>query len=616
MTLLLALLLLADGSTKAAGKKQPPMTAEQVFAARSPITVVVKVYRKGEPLGTGSGVITGTNEVTTCHHVIEKADEIRVVSRGRVLEASRRAINKKEDLALLTVLDLPASKPAPIRASSELRPGEPVFAIGAPKGLELTISDGIVSGVREMNGQTLVQASAPISPGSSGGGLFDNQGNLVGIADLVRVGEGVQALNFWIPAEFITQLRVTTAARAACQDGADLKDCLDQCRADAYACGPLFERAVRDPSHAAGAVGLLEKHCDQDDPAACFALSAVFEESDSHRERVEPILKDGCDRLKHGPSCIRLAEWARGAGNGAEADRLFERGCTIAKGSEQTAACGRAAMAYSSLDAVKADNFYEKACDADAAYTERASSCLRVGASLATGTARREKRALELLTVSCAGESAEACHRLGVLLTNADDTSLRDTQSARVSFERGCQLGYQRSCEYARGNVSELDCYAGDFKACINAGSVHFTAKPPDYVKARKFFGIACNGQIANGCWFLGAMHLDGKGGGKDLNEAVRLLGEGCRQDSAGACVALADIYYKTNWNAALRYLNKACGLGDKDSCQIVNTQASFERCLARCRQVEAQCSSQCFGNMYCRNDCLRGSTYCVQACQ
>ena len=82
------------------------------------------------------------------------------------------------------------------RTFDSLRVGETVYSLGAPEGHENTFAPGVVSSKRE---QFLVQTSAPISQGSSGGGLFDVQGNLVGITTLFhRRG---QALNFAIRAD-------------------------------------------------------------------------------------------------------------------------------------------------------------------------------------------------------------------------------------------------------------------------------------------------------------------------------------------------------------------------------------------------------------------------------
>src|SRR5258708_35842173 len=76
-------------------------------------------------------------------------------------------------------------KPVEIAATDTLHIGETVFAIGSPRGMELTISNGIVSGFREASGGVkLIQTTAPISAGSRGGGLFGDQGRLGGITAL------------------------------------------------------------------------------------------------------------------------------------------------------------------------------------------------------------------------------------------------------------------------------------------------------------------------------------------------------------------------------------------------------------------------------------------------
>ena len=83
--------------------------------------------------------------------------------------------------------------------SGTLEIGETVYAIGNPQRLELTVSDGLLSGKRSAGELRLVQTTAPISPGSSGGGLFDSRGNLVGITTSTR--RDAQNINFAIPAE-------------------------------------------------------------------------------------------------------------------------------------------------------------------------------------------------------------------------------------------------------------------------------------------------------------------------------------------------------------------------------------------------------------------------------
>ena len=88
---------------------------------------------------------------------------------------------------------------AGVRRFDSLRIGEAVFAIGNPQLLDRTLSDGLLSGKRIRAEQRLLQTTAPISPGSSGGGLFDSRGNLIGITTSSL--RNAQNINFAIPAE-------------------------------------------------------------------------------------------------------------------------------------------------------------------------------------------------------------------------------------------------------------------------------------------------------------------------------------------------------------------------------------------------------------------------------
>jgi S1-C subfamily serine protease len=109
------------------------------------------------------------------------------------------------DLCLLISEGLPATA-ANIRIDRALAIGEPVYAIGAPRGLELSLSNGIVSQYRQQpstypSNYRLIQTTAAVSAGSSGGGLFDSTGRLVGITSFF-VDES-QNLNFAVPAAAI-----------------------------------------------------------------------------------------------------------------------------------------------------------------------------------------------------------------------------------------------------------------------------------------------------------------------------------------------------------------------------------------------------------------------------
>lgn len=179
--------------------------AANVFTLAASSVVKVQTFdRTGATLlGIGSGVVLTPNYVVTNKHVVERAFSIKVTYRNRVLLASLSHMHPDLDLCQLHVESLGAPTFS-LRDARDLEVGERVFAIGAPLGFDLTISDGLVSGLRVLNGVNMIQTSAPVSGGSSGGGLFDSRGKLVGIITCFM--ERGQNLNFAIPAERAAEL--------------------------------------------------------------------------------------------------------------------------------------------------------------------------------------------------------------------------------------------------------------------------------------------------------------------------------------------------------------------------------------------------------------------------
>ena len=171
--LLVVLLGLASGAH--AGE------AEQVFEQVRASIVSVDTQDEGNrPEGQGSGVVAGPGKVVTNCHVIEDASRIRVAWRGKTLDATLLRQAAAHDLCLLEVAGLDAPAVA-LRKRAELRVGEEAYAVGNPLGLELTVSAGLISALPGPDKEALIHTSAPLSPGSSGGGLFDGRGRLIGI---------------------------------------------------------------------------------------------------------------------------------------------------------------------------------------------------------------------------------------------------------------------------------------------------------------------------------------------------------------------------------------------------------------------------------------------------
>jgi len=175
------------------------LSPQELFKRISPSVFVVEVLdENGSLVATGSGVAMASDQVVTNKHVIDAGVAFRIKQGSRIWPAAVAYVDPDHDLGRLTAEGLKAP-PVLVRLSSVLNVGERVYSIGAPEGLELTISEGLISGLREFEQARLIQTSAAISHGSSGGGLFDAKGQLVGITTFF-LKEG-QNLNFALPGE-------------------------------------------------------------------------------------------------------------------------------------------------------------------------------------------------------------------------------------------------------------------------------------------------------------------------------------------------------------------------------------------------------------------------------
>lgn len=193
------------------------LTAEQVYAKASPSVWRVVTYDIDNlPLGQGSGVVVAPQAVVTNCHVLSKAKRVSVRRDKESHDAKLDLWDVKRDLCQLAVPGLRAPV-ASMADSGRVVVGQSVFAIGNPKGLELTVSAGLVSSLRKnTSGQlVLIQTSAAISGGSSGGGLFDDKGELIGLTTLGSVTGDAQNLNFAIPSEWVRELPQRHAQAAA-----------------------------------------------------------------------------------------------------------------------------------------------------------------------------------------------------------------------------------------------------------------------------------------------------------------------------------------------------------------------------------------------------------------
>jgi tetratricopeptide (TPR) repeat protein len=163
---------------------------------------------RGEKLSRGSGFFIDTDRVVTNRHVIDGAIRAEVhSSTGNVYQVKGvLAVDAEGDLALLKI-DAPANQIHPLALDrTSPQEGESIVVIGNPFGLEGSVTNGIVSAVRDIpTFGRIIQITAPISPGSSGSPVVNMQGQVIGVATLQITGG--QSVNFAIPSERISQLQ-------------------------------------------------------------------------------------------------------------------------------------------------------------------------------------------------------------------------------------------------------------------------------------------------------------------------------------------------------------------------------------------------------------------------
>lgn len=176
-----------------------------------PSAVAIETFdARGNSLSRGSGFFVAADKIITNRHVIEKSSRVEIhLMNGKKFPAKGiLAVDGEGDLAILQV-DVPqTSAAAPLQIVQRVpQEGESIVVIGNPLGLEGSVSNGIVSAVREISGYgKIIQITAPISPGSSGSPVVNMSGQVIGVATL-QAAEG-QSLNFAVPGERILQLKI------------------------------------------------------------------------------------------------------------------------------------------------------------------------------------------------------------------------------------------------------------------------------------------------------------------------------------------------------------------------------------------------------------------------
>lgn len=186
---------------------QAPSAAGTIYKQAGPAVVLIVAYNdKGEPGWTGTGfIVAADGKILTNYHVIRNSKQATVLlpNKDAYDNVEVMDVDERKDIALMKIkaVDLPYVR---IGNSNGVQIGDPVYSLSNPVGLDgtpldNTLSEGIISGVRQMLGYRLFQITAPISHGSSGGPLFNAKAEVIGITS---GSYGGQALNLAIPIDY------------------------------------------------------------------------------------------------------------------------------------------------------------------------------------------------------------------------------------------------------------------------------------------------------------------------------------------------------------------------------------------------------------------------------
>jgi S1-C subfamily serine protease len=178
----------------------PALDGRELFKKLSP-SVFLLVAARSDGTMQGSAVAISSTELVTNCHVVQGALKLTLKQEKQEWAAALVRSDPANDRCVVSAAGATLRPVAGVRSYDSLEVGEPAYTLGSPVGLELTLGTGIVSGRREEQGRHYIQTTAPISPGSSGGGLFDARGNLIGVTTLVLAGRERlnQSLNFALP---------------------------------------------------------------------------------------------------------------------------------------------------------------------------------------------------------------------------------------------------------------------------------------------------------------------------------------------------------------------------------------------------------------------------------
>src|SRR4051794_34744107 len=200
----------AAPSAAAQGAVTPRQIAARAHAA---LLMIRALDANGDTLGLGTGfLVSADGKFVTNYHVIQEAARlsVKLLDGGEYRDVSLVAADPASDLALMQIPGASALPAMRMGSDAQMEVGDRVFVMGNPLGMGGTFTDGMVSGKRPLEGVAMLQISAPISPGSSGGPVMNERGEVIGVATMMVMGG--QNLNMAVPVRYLAPMLALNAA--------------------------------------------------------------------------------------------------------------------------------------------------------------------------------------------------------------------------------------------------------------------------------------------------------------------------------------------------------------------------------------------------------------------
>lgn len=194
-------------------------TIKESIAKIKDAVVVIESYKNGQKISQGSGFVYKKEDqkgyVLTNHHVINGADEIKVVNNNdQSVEAKLLGSDELSDLAVLSIDESAVMDVATFGKSEDVEVGDTVFTVGTPLGNEYkgSVTKGILSGKNRLVSvdttsggfvMEVLQTDAAMNPGNSGGPLVNVNGEVIGVNSLKLVEDEIEGMGFAIPSELV-----------------------------------------------------------------------------------------------------------------------------------------------------------------------------------------------------------------------------------------------------------------------------------------------------------------------------------------------------------------------------------------------------------------------------